>query len=290
MTMQPLHADIVQEIFKQLYMRYGADWSRHWAGMDASEMAKAWGQELAGLQRHEVEHALQHLPDYPPNAPTFRRIACEAPRPDRFAALPRYAQSRKTYSQQARVAAYMARIAEIHEDDAGADAYRVKCAELVEMARDAGERCLSVTELQQLVLDETAEAHHSITAYNITYRGWRPETLRTPSRPRFDLGELQARIGTKDEKPRDWARMILARAESGSPNVTEFAVKKAAEALESQGEKVDVQGKERTHSRIPQTRSYAMNESRREALERRMREPLTELDAQWVAGQLGEPW
>lgn len=195
-----------------------------------------------------------------------------------------------TYAQQARVAAYMARIAEINADDAGADAYRVKCAELVELARDAGERCLSVTEFRQLVLDETAEAHHAITAYNITYRGWKPETLREPSRPRFDLRELQARIGTKDEKPRDWARMILARAERGSLNVTEFAVKKAAEALESQGEKVDAQGKERTHSRIPQTRSYATNETRREALERRMREPLTELDAQWVAGQLGEPW
>ena len=252
MTMQPLHADIVQEIFKQLYMRYGADWSRHWAGMDASEMARAWGQELAGLQQHEVEHALQHLPDYPPNAPTFRRIASEAPRPDRFAALPRYAQSRKSYTQQARVAAYMARIAEIHADDAGADEYRARRAELVELARDAGERCPSVTELQQLVADEVADARRERIARDIRRGRMKPETLHTPSRPSFDLGALQARIGTKDEKPRDWARMILARAERGSTNVTAGAIVLATAALESAGERVDVQGK-----------------TRREALERR---------------------
>ena len=90
MTIHPLHSEIIQEIFRQLYMRYGADWSRHWSGIDVGEMSRAWSQELAGLQRHEVEHALQNLPAYPPNAPTFRRIAREAPRPDRFfTALPR---------------------------------------------------------------------------------------------------------------------------------------------------------------------------------------------------------
>ena len=85
-----LPPDVVQEIFRQLYFRYGADWSGKWVGVDKGEMTAAWAQGLGDLEPHEVEHALSHLPDYPPNMPTFRRIAREAPRPDRFfAAVPR---------------------------------------------------------------------------------------------------------------------------------------------------------------------------------------------------------
>ena len=83
-TKPVLKKEIVQEIFRRLYLRYGADWSRHWAGLPESDMAQEWAQGLGDLAPHEVAHALEHLPDYPPNLPTFRRIALDAPRLCRF--------------------------------------------------------------------------------------------------------------------------------------------------------------------------------------------------------------
>lgn len=229
-TKPVLSAEIVQEIFRKLYMRYGADWSGKWQGLDVEDMAHEWAQGLGDLAPHEVAHALEHLPDYPPNMPTFRRIALEAPRPDRFAALPA-PQERKTYAQLARVAAYKARMAELRGDEAKADAYRVECAELVEKARDAGEECRSVGELQQLVKDETEQARRERIARDIRLKRIKPETLREVPGLRFDLRAIQARLGTKDEKPRDWARLVMARAERGG-NVGEFAYRKAQQALQ----------------------------------------------------------
>lgn len=279
-----LSAEIVQEIFRKLYMRYGADWSGKWQGLDVDDMAQEWAQGLGDLAEHEVAHALEHLPDYPPNMPTFRRIAKEAPRPDRFAA-PQVAQERKTYAQLARVAAYMAHIAEVQGDDEAADAHRVECAQLVEKAHDAGEECRSVSELQKLVLDETEEARREQMARDIRLKRIKPETLREVPGLRFDLRAIKARIGTKDEKKHDWARMILARAERGG-NVSSYAYRKAQQALEHGGDPADIILKPRTSSRIPRVH-FPLNETRAEALERRARKPLNDADARWVRTQTG---
>lgn len=278
-----LQKEIVQEIFRRLYLRYGADWSRHWAGLPESDMAQEWAHGLGDLAPHEVAHALEHLPDYPPNLPTFRRIALEAPRHDRFAALP--APERKTFAQLARIAAYKARLAELRGDDDRADAHRVECAELVEKAHDAGEECRSVGELQQLVLDETAEARRERIARDIRQKRIKPETLREVPGLRFDLRAIKERNGTRSEKKHDWARLVLARAERGG-NVSEFVYRKAMAALEHSGDPADIILKPRTSSLVPRVH-YQMNETREEAMERRAREPLNEADARWVQMQMG---
>jgi hypothetical protein len=281
-----LKKEVVQEIFRRLYLRYGADWSRHWAGLPESDMAQEWAQGLGDLAPHEVAHALEHLPDYPPNLPTFRRIALEAPRSDRFASLP--APERKTFAQLARIAAYKARLAELRGDDAKEDAYRVECAQLVEKARDAGEECRSAGGLQQLVLDETAEARRERIARDIRLKRITPETLREVPGLRFDIRAIKARIGTKAEKKYDWARMILASAERGG-NVNSYEYRKAQQALEHSDEQSDIVLNPRGSSHVPRVH-FPMNETRAEALARRAREHLSEADARWVQMQTGGAW
>ena len=127
--------ELVQEIFRRLYLRYGADWSRHWAGLPEGDMAQEWAAEIGDLHDWQVAFAFEHLPDYPPNLQTFKRIAQEAPRPDRITTFPE-AQERRTFAQLARIAAYKARMDELSGDDEKADAHRVECAQLVEKARD----------------------------------------------------------------------------------------------------------------------------------------------------------
>ena len=71
--------------------------------------------------------------------------------------------------------------------------------------------------------------------------------LTEPQRPQFDLAALLARRGTKDEHPRDWARIIAAKVERGG-QVSDYAVKKARDALK------DYEGERWLQSRAkPQT-------------------------------------
>ena len=286
-TKPVLSAEIVQEIFRKLYMRYGADWSGKWQGLDVEDMAKEWADVLCDLHDWQVAFAFEHLPDYPPNVQTFKRIAEEAPRPDRFAALPA-PHERKTYAQLARIAAYMAHIAEVQGDDALADARRVECAQLVEKAHDAGEECRSASELAQLVLDETAEARRERIAREIEKRWTKPETLREVPGLRFDLRAIKARIGTKSEQPRDWARLVMARAERGG-NVSEYAYRKAQQALEHSSDPADIVLKPRSSSLVPRIECHLI-ETRAEALARRARAPLNEADERWVQMQTGGAW
>lgn len=179
----------------------------------------------------------------------------------------------KTYAQRARIAAYMAHFAEVLGDEERADAKRVECAELVEKARDAGEECRSASELAQLVLDETAEARRERIAREIRQRWTKPETLREVPGLRFDLRALQARIGTKAEQPRDWARLVMARAERGG-NVSEYAYRKAMQALEAIGETPsNAAPRDRGTSRIAPISPFPMNETAQEAMKRRAKCP-----------------
>lgn len=271
-TKPVLSEEIVQEIFRKLYMRYGADWSGKWQGLDVEDMAEEWAEVLGDLHDWQVAFAFEHLPDYPPNVQTFKRIAEEAPRPDRFAALPA-PHERKTYAQQARIAAYMAHIAEVQGDDEAADAHRVECAYLVEKARDAGEECRNVGELQQLVKDETEQARRERIAREIRNRRIKPETLREVPGLRFDLRAIKARIGTKAEQPRDWARLVMARAERGG-NVSENAYRKAMQALDAIGETPsNAAPRDRGTSRIAPISPFPLHETAQEALERRAQCP-----------------
>lgn len=269
---------VIAALFKHLYLFYGAEWGAKWADASSSEVAQAWAVGLGDLREWQIAFALEHLPKYPPSLPVFRELAEEAPRPDRFASLP--PPRRVTYGQRARVQAYMARIWGTMGLPAKADEAKAKCAELVELARDAGEETLTASELIERAEREAEQARAE--RIDGIMRG-----LRDGKGFQHDLRALLERQGTPQEQRYDWARIIAARVERGD-KVSEFARRKASQTLALTADKpAEIVLRERSTSLVAPICPFPMNETREEALARRTREPLNEADARWVRSQTG---
>ena len=88
-----LPAAWIDKIFAKMLIRYGADWTRMWNGLDdkAMQLVKAdWAQELGIFaERPEfIAHGLDNLPtDRPPRVGDFLKL-CGAMPPKAFVALP----------------------------------------------------------------------------------------------------------------------------------------------------------------------------------------------------------
>lgn len=78
-------------LFTRLQVRYGDAWTRKWDGIDAEAIKADWFEALATMVERNpkaITHALQHLPDYPPNCDGFLRICLLAPSPKLALAAP----------------------------------------------------------------------------------------------------------------------------------------------------------------------------------------------------------
>ena len=74
----------VDVLFSRLQIRYGDAWTRKWDGIDPNAIKADWCDALATMVERNpkaITHALQHLPDYPPNCDGFLRICLLAPSP-----------------------------------------------------------------------------------------------------------------------------------------------------------------------------------------------------------------
>lgn len=74
----------VDVLFTRLQIRYGDAWTRKWDGIDPDAIKADWCDALATMVERNpkaITHALQHLPDYPPNCDGFLRICLLAPSP-----------------------------------------------------------------------------------------------------------------------------------------------------------------------------------------------------------------
>ena len=69
----------VSELFSRLFVRYGAAFMRQWPDLDADAVKADWAQVLRGFEGRHIQHALDHLPDSPPNAMQFRALCLGAP-------------------------------------------------------------------------------------------------------------------------------------------------------------------------------------------------------------------
>lgn len=69
----------VNELFSRLFVRYGAAFMRQWPDLDADAVKADWAQVLRGFEGRHIQHALDHLPDNPPNAMQFRALCLGAP-------------------------------------------------------------------------------------------------------------------------------------------------------------------------------------------------------------------
>lgn len=80
-TASPRWVDV---LFSRLQVRYGDAWTRKWDGIDPDAIKADWCEALSTIVDRNpkaVTHALQHLPDYPPNCDGFLRICLLAPSP-----------------------------------------------------------------------------------------------------------------------------------------------------------------------------------------------------------------
>ena len=78
----------VERIFSTMRATYGAAFDRQWecpAGVDpvkfGSDLKAHWGRELRGFQQNPqaIGHALDHLPEHPPNLVQFRALCTRRP-------------------------------------------------------------------------------------------------------------------------------------------------------------------------------------------------------------------
>jgi hypothetical protein len=73
----PLSKQYVDQIFARMLVRYGVAWLRMWDGIDMDAVKADWAETLAGFGAATIRHALDHLPERPPNAMQFRDV-CRA--------------------------------------------------------------------------------------------------------------------------------------------------------------------------------------------------------------------
>lgn len=71
----------VSELFGRLSVRYGAAFLRQWPDAPAEAVKADWARVLRGFQGRHIQHALDHLPESPPNAMQFRSLCLMAPEP-----------------------------------------------------------------------------------------------------------------------------------------------------------------------------------------------------------------
>ena len=267
----------VEGLFGKLEKFYGNEWRMKWKGCNMHDVHSEWAEQLGSLHNWQIDFALANLPERAPNLIAFKKLALSATgksdlqegnewawKPIPMKTAPRIGQKTVervqqpkggqyrplhgdapteqplTLSQRARSMAYMAQTWAALGYTENADKAQAQCAEFVELARDAGESTPTAAALQD-------EAERDFAAARARQRAEELHGLTEPQRPQFDLAALLARRGTKDEHPRDWARIIAAKVERGG-QVSDYAVKKAREALK------DYEGERWLQSRAkPQT-------------------------------------
>lgn len=74
--------DAVEAIFERFAVHYGAArMGAHWAGLDPEKAKSYWARKLLTMPRRNVGHALQYLPQNPPNIDEFLAICRRCPPP-----------------------------------------------------------------------------------------------------------------------------------------------------------------------------------------------------------------
>lgn len=77
----PLPDDVIDRLFSALVVRYGSPFTDRWRDLDLEIVKADWARELAGFAGNlgAIRHALDHLPERPPNVIDFRKLCNAAP-------------------------------------------------------------------------------------------------------------------------------------------------------------------------------------------------------------------
>lgn len=72
---------VVDAVFARMIARYGDEWVRKWAGVEASDLKADWARTIGHFGREALAYGLRYLPERPPNAAQFAAICVRAPEP-----------------------------------------------------------------------------------------------------------------------------------------------------------------------------------------------------------------
>ena len=75
-----LPAHWIDRLFMRLGMAYGREWMNKWEGFPMDAVKAEWAAQLGDLDEWQLAWALDHLPEFAPGLPKFRKLALEAPR------------------------------------------------------------------------------------------------------------------------------------------------------------------------------------------------------------------
>jgi hypothetical protein len=74
-----MNLKIIDALFNKMTVVYGNEWTKKWEGMPIEETKGAWASELRGFTVEQVKHALEKLPERPPNLIQFKALCQHAP-------------------------------------------------------------------------------------------------------------------------------------------------------------------------------------------------------------------
>lgn len=74
-----MNLKVIEALFNKMTVVYGSDWNKKWEGMPLHEIKGAWAAELSGFTVEQVKHALENLPERPPNLIQFKALCQHAP-------------------------------------------------------------------------------------------------------------------------------------------------------------------------------------------------------------------
>lgn len=130
----------VDRLFERLGATYGASWTRQWDAVPINDVKSAWAHELSSYSHRlqALAWALENLPDRCPNAIEFRNLCRMAPAPE----APRLPEPK---ADPERLAAELAKLANIREKAVDAQGHTVKIdpkawAHRIIARHEAGER------------------------------------------------------------------------------------------------------------------------------------------------------
>jgi len=80
--MARLSQELLDGLFTKCAVRYGSAWFAKWDGVPMEVVKADWAEHLGGLGIAAITHGLLNLPDFPPTAIDFKRVALQRPEPE----------------------------------------------------------------------------------------------------------------------------------------------------------------------------------------------------------------
>lgn len=71
--------NLIDALFNKMTVVYGNEWTKKWEGMPLAETKGAWAAELTGFSVDQIKHALDMLPERPPNLIQFKNMCRQSP-------------------------------------------------------------------------------------------------------------------------------------------------------------------------------------------------------------------